>query len=98
MLAAPSGTGDRLTAVDADPEPELRPPAGVQFGETIAERERRAYRALGVVVMGTRHPEHRHDRVADELLDRAAMLFEDLAQRAEGAAERRTHYFRIVRR
>ncbi len=42
----------------------------------IADRERRAHRALGIVLVCDRRAEQRHHRVADELLDRAAMAFE----------------------
>ena len=42
----------------------------------VADRERRADRALGVVLVRGRSAEERHDRVADELLDGAAMSFE----------------------
>jgi hypothetical protein len=42
----------------------------------VADRERRANRALGIVLVRRRSAEKRHNRVADELLDGAAMSFE----------------------
>ena len=46
------------------------------LGGEVADRERRPDRALGVVLVRGRGSEERHDRVADELLDGAAMSFE----------------------
>ena len=42
----------------------------------VADRERRADGALGVVLVRRRRPEERHHRVADELLDGAAVSLE----------------------
>ena len=62
---------ERLAGRDADPDLEL-----ALLGERVADRERRAHRALGVVLVRDRRAEHRHDGVADELLDRAAEALE----------------------
>ena len=50
--------------------------AVVQLGDRVADRERRADRALGVVLVRDRRAEQRHHRVADELLHRAAVALE----------------------
>ncbi len=74
-----SGAGDHLAAIDADAELELRTQARVLFGKTFAQGEGCAHRALRVIVVSVWDAEHCHDRVADELLDRAPVELEDLA-------------------
>ncbi len=67
---------DRLAGVDADAQPQrvgLEVERCVQPLDRGDEREAGAHRALGVVVAGARDAEHRHDRVADELLEHAAV-------------------------
>ena len=49
-------------------------------GDGIAHLDRRPHRAQRVVLVDVRQPEDRHRRVADELLDRAAVALEDRAQ------------------
>ena len=67
---------ERLPGVDADAELEL----GLLVEDPVADRERGAHRALGVVLVRDRRAEHGHHRVADELLDRAAEALELVAQ------------------
>ena len=57
----------------------------VERADAARQGERRGDRAVGVVAVGLRHPEDRHDGVADVLLDRAAVL-----GRASRARRRRT--------
>ena len=64
-----AGAGDDLDAVVAL---EL----GVQLAQRIADLGRRADGAKRVVLAHGRHAEHGHDRVADELLHRAAVALE----------------------
>ena len=45
---------------------------------------------LGIILVGDRRTPDRHDRVADELLDRAAVALDDLARRREVAREELT--------
>ena len=68
----------RLPRVDADADgkPELRLP--VELIDRGADRKSGAHRALGIVLVGNGRTEDGHDRVSDELLDRAAVTF-DLA-------------------
>ena len=62
----------------------------VQPRDRGPDRERRAHRPLRIVLVGDRRAEQRHHRVADELLDRAAVVLQLLAQQrvvgSEGAA------------
>ena len=62
----------RLAGVDGDPHLERV----VLLAGPVADRERRADGALGVVLMRDRRAEERHHRVADELLDRTAEALE----------------------
>jgi hypothetical protein len=64
----------------------VRPGPGLELrGEGRHRRPARAppARALGVVLVGDRRAPHRHDRVADELLDRAAVPLD----RSRGASK-----------
>ena len=56
--------------------PRARRERGVELGHRGDEVERSAHRALGVVLVRDRRPPHRHHRVADELLDRAAVALD----------------------
>ncbi len=72
---------ERLAGVDADPHLELQVRIGVvQLADRVLDRERRADRALGIVLVRDRGPEDSHDRVADELLDRAAEALQVAAE------------------
>ncbi len=76
-----------------DPDAELE---ALLDGE-VADRERRADRALGVVLVRGRGSEERHDRVADELLDGAAMSFELRADALVVRAQDRLDVLRVER-
>ena len=82
-LALPAD--DDLAGVDADPSLEtvLRDRGAHLRGCT--------HRAQGIVLVGYRDPEDGHDRVADELLDRATVALDDRAQILEVAAHARPH-------
>ncbi len=75
--------GDHLAGVDArahlDPDAVRGVEPVVQAGERLAELDRGANGAQRVVLVHDRDPESGHDRVADELLDRAAVAFQHLA-------------------
>ena len=49
----------------------------------VDQIERAAHRSLGIVLEGGRRSPDRHDRVADELLDRPAVRGDDLGRRLE---------------
>ena len=75
------GSRDDLAGVDADPavDAELR--------ERLPHLDRRPARSQRVVLVRRRHAEHRHHRVADELLDRAAVPLDDRLHPLEVARE-----------
>ena len=60
--------------------------ARVQLDEPVANRERRAKRAGGIVLVRVRHAEHRHHRVADVLLDGPALRLDLAAHGGEPLA------------
>ena len=87
----------RLAGEHARPRPQLG------RAHLVAERrhggdevERRAHRALGVVLGRRRRPPHRHHRVADELLDRAAVEPDQPVARLEVAREELAHLLRVA--
>ena len=64
---------DRLSCVDRRPDLEHQQWIGlVHVGDRVPHGHRGPDRSLRVVAVGDRRPEHRHHRVADELLDPAA--------------------------
>ena len=72
-LGSRADDDERLAGVDADADLEIEPLVlGVQLVDRAADRERGANGALRVVLVRDRRTEQRDDRVADELLDRAA--------------------------
>ena len=85
------GPRDDLARVDADPavDPELR--------ERVPHLHRRPARAQRVVLVRRRHAEHRHHRVADELLHRAAVRLDDRLHPLEVARQQRPQRLRVGR-
>ena len=85
---------DHLARVDAgarrDPDPVLAGELSVDTLESVAHRRRRTHRAEGVVLVDGRHSEHCDDRVADELLDRAAVPLESRLHGVEVAPHHAT--------
>ena len=79
---------ERLAAVDRDPEVE-------RGRERVADRERGADGAFGVVLMRHRRAERGHDRIADELLDRSAESLDLCAYAFEVRTLKRPHVLRI---
>ncbi len=79
--------GDDLARVDADPALDPDAPVSlellVQLDEGRAHVGGRTHGAQRVVLVHDRDAEHRHHRVADELLDRAAVALDGLAHRLE---------------
>ncbi len=61
------------------------------------EVERRANGPLGVVLRRHRRPPHRHHRVADELLDHAAVQPDEPPARVEVAGEELAHLLGVAR-
>ncbi len=67
-------SGDDLAGVDARAGLEAQSP------DCLAHLGGRLHRPKRVVLVGLRDPEHRHRRVAHELLDRAPVALEDRAE------------------
>ena len=82
---------DDLARVDPDPRLEA------VLRDRSTHLRRCTHRAERVVLVRHRDPENRHDRIADELLDRATMTLDDRAQILEIAAHTRPERFRIGR-
>ena len=61
---------DHLAGRDPDPGGETDRQALVQRLEPLVHLDRRPHRSQSVVLVGERHAEHGHDRVADEFLAR----------------------------
>ena len=93
-------SGHHLAGVDAG---VVRKPDAVQRFELVVERlelrthlDCRAHRAHRVVLVGHGDPEHREHRVADELLDPAAVAGQDAAELVEVAAQHPPHRLGVV--
>jgi hypothetical protein len=84
-----AAAGDDLAGIDADPDVEL------ELCYRFTHGDRGPNGARGVVLVHLREAEDRHRGVADELLDRAAMLFDDRSQLAVLARHELTHQFGI---
>ena len=84
-------SGDDLARGDADAafDSELR--------EGLTHPDCRPAGPQGVVLMCKRRPEDGHDRVADELLDRAAVALDDRLHPREVAGKQRTYCLRVGR-
>ncbi len=76
--------GHHLACVDSDPSLD------VEFGQRVTHLGSRPHCPQGVVLVSDRHAEHRHHRVADELLDRAAVSLDDCLHPLEVAGEKGT--------
>ena len=96
-LGALAVAGHDFPGVDANAKSEARTDARGGRAHEVAKGDRRANRALGVVLMRDGHAEHGHDRVADELLDGRPVLDEDLAHSRERPAECGAKHFGVVR-
>ena len=73
----------------------IRTSSSLLLAGPVADRECRAHGALRVVLVRDRRAEHGHDRVADELLDRAAVSLELLAHAREIRREQGAHVLGI---
>ncbi len=92
LLAAVAHCPDHhLAGVDAHPHGQLRTLLDVQGLIELSQRpdhvEGGEHRPLRVVFVGLSHPEHRHHRVADELLDHPAARLDRRRPQGEVAVE-----------
>ena len=69
---------ERVAGVHRRARGEIETVLAIQLVNAFENTQARADRALGVVSVRDRRAEHRHDRVADELLEHAAVLFDPL--------------------
>ena len=67
----------------------------VQLGQAVAHLGRRSNGAERIVLVQMRNPEHGHDRVADELLDGAAVMLQDPPHLLEVALEHSPQQLRV---
>jgi hypothetical protein len=67
----------------------------VELGQRVAHLGRRTHGPQRVVLVRDRHAEHRHHRVADELLHATAVPLDDCLHALEVAGEQGTQCFRI---
>ena len=89
-LGARVHADERLAGVDGEAHLEA-----VLVARPVADRERRAHGALRVVLVHDRRAEDGHDSVADELLDRAAVVLEDRAHTAVVGGQQRADVLRV---
>ena len=83
--------GHHLAGLDADP------PSQPELGQRVPHLDRRPHRAQRVVLVQHRHAEHRHHRIADELLHGAAVPLDDRLHPLEVAREQRPQPLGIER-
>ena len=72
---------------DAGPDLQVGAEGAPQRRDGVDELQRRPDRSLRVVLMGDRSAPNGHDRVPDELLERAAVAPDDIARRVEVTAQ-----------
>ena len=87
------------SSVPVTTSPVLTPtrPLMPELRERVAHLDRRPTGTEGVVLVRDRRSEHRHHRIADELLDRASMCLDDRLHPLEVASEQRPQCLRIGR-
>ncbi len=96
LLGGADGHG-HLAGHDADPHREVgRLEVVAHRGHAVDQLETGADRALGVVLVGGRHAPDRHHRVADELLDGAAVALDDPAALLEVRRQQLAHVLLVA--
>ena len=95
MTASPvAKVASRLVRHDLarlDPDPRLQ----AEVADGVEDRERGPDGARGVVLVRPRDPERGHDRVADELLHRAAVSADAAGRPLEEAVDAPAHDLRV---
>ena len=89
-LARRGVAGEHVAGVHADPGLDL-----AQRAHRVAHLERRPHRPERVVLVDDGDPEHRHERVADHLLDRAAVALDRLADRGVEPRHHAPHHLGV---
>src|SRR5262249_33232643 len=100
MKVAADGANDHLARVQADTDPDryTLDPAdtlGISF-DRLLHAERRVARAHGVVLVGQRRAEERHDSVAHHLVDRALVPMDGLHHPLKNGIENLASLLRIT--
>ena len=90
-LALPVPLATTWPPATPDVHAQAAPDLGGDRRHGVADGQRGAHRPLGVVAVGQRRAEHRHDAVADVLVDPAAVLLDQAVDALEEAAEQRVH-------
>ena len=85
-------SGQYLAGVDTNLEDEGR----IDGRERLGEGERGANGALGIVLVGDRGAEHRHQLVPDDLVDVATMERDDRHHHPEATVEQFLHRLRVT--
>ena len=88
---------EHLAGVDADPHAQLV--GGMLLAEVAQRglhRQRRADGAVGVVLVRDRRPEQRHDRVAEHLVDDAAVGLDVGDEQREGGVDQALDLFGVA--
>ena len=88
--------GDDLAAVHPEPDREAFAECRI-VPDPVAQLQRTVEGPGHVIAMRDRQTEHGHHRVADELLDGAAVALDDFASGGEVAAHQAAQLFRIER-
>ena len=90
---------EEIAGVDADAERQPQAVAGLErvvlHRDGLLHRERRPDRPRRIVRSRLRQAEHRHDRVADVLIDAAAMPLDLARERREVRAQHTTQLLRV---
>ena len=81
----------RLARVDPDPHMQI----AAEIADRVPDRETRPHRPLRIVLVRDRRTEHRHHRVADELLHRAAEALQHPAQARVERRQRAPHVLHV---
>ena len=96
-LGATERPRDDLAVCDPDMGLQRSPGALTQLDKRVMDVERGACGAPGIVVMGTRRAEQRHHRIADMLVDRAAIADDDAVDELGVACHKLVQLFRVER-
>ena len=97
VVGAGDGAHQHLAGVDADPHPQLV--GGMLLAEVAQRglhRQRRAHGPVGVVLVRDRRPEQRDDRVAEHLVDDAAVGLDVGDEQREGGVDEALDLFGVA--
>jgi hypothetical protein len=97
LLGSRADGDDRLARVNPHPHLQLKIGTGlIQIRDRFQDCEPRPHRPLGVVLVRHRSAAHGHDRVADELLDRAAVPLDLLPHTRVVRTDSRAHVLWVL--